>query len=222
MSRRGGRGGAINISLTRANNKKNQPFHYYLVLDFEATCDKDNKAWPNEIIEFPTVIIDATTLANVGEFQQYVKPEINPTLTGFCYELTGIQQEWVDTGRSFRETLQLYHQWLVDNRFLTPQGTLNPNKTFCFVTCGDWDLNKMLKIQCQRESITIPAYFRSWCNIKKSFNEFYGVSPSGMGTMLRQLNLTLNGRHHSGIDDCRNIAQILNKMITNGAVINKT
>jgi inhibitor of KinA sporulation pathway (predicted exonuclease) len=219
---RGNGGGHLNTSLMRLDKPKAQPFQYYLVLDFEATCDENNKAWQNEIIEFPTVVVDANTLEKITEFQQYVKPVQNPTLTPFCKDLTGIQQEWVDAGVSFKDALQLYHQWLIQNEFLTGTGQLNPNKTFLFVTCGDWDLNRMLRSQCERERVTMPAYFKSWCNIKKAFQDYYGSNPGGMGNMLRLMKLPLEGRHHSGIDDCRNIATILLKMIRNGATINRT
>ena len=37
-----------------------------------------------------------------------------------------------------------------------------------------------------------------------------------MANMLKGLNLTLDGRHHSGIDDCRNTAKILIKLIELG------
>jgi inhibitor of KinA sporulation pathway (predicted exonuclease) len=39
-----------------------------------------------------------------------------------------------------------------------------------------------------------------------------------METMLKHLKLILDGHHHSGIDDCRNISKILNKMITDGHI----
>jgi inhibitor of KinA sporulation pathway (predicted exonuclease) len=47
---------------------KAQPVDYYLVIDFEATCEKDSrgggfiKEFPNEIIEFPVVVLNAKTL----------------------------------------------------------------------------------------------------------------------------------------------------------------
>ena len=40
--------------------------------------------------------------------------------------------------------------------------------------------------------------------------------------MLRTLNLRLEGRHHSGIDDTRNIAQIVFGIASRGAVIDVT
>ena len=37
-----------------------------------------------------------------------------------------------------------------------------------------------------------------------------------MYEMLNYLNLTLDGTHHSGIDDCRNISKIMIKLFQDG------
>jgi inhibitor of KinA sporulation pathway (predicted exonuclease) len=39
-----------------------------------------------------------------------------------------------------------------------------------------------------------------------------------MPDMLNRLNLKLDGRHHSGIDDARNIAKIAQTLISKGMV----
>ena len=72
-------------------------YDFYAILDFEATCENNDRGWKNEIIEFPTVIVDAKTLQTVDEFREFVKPVLNPTLTTFCTELTGITQDTIDT-----------------------------------------------------------------------------------------------------------------------------
>jgi len=38
-----------------------QKYDYFLVLDFEATCDEERKIHPIEIIEFPVLKINART-----------------------------------------------------------------------------------------------------------------------------------------------------------------
>jgi hypothetical protein len=38
-----------------------QKYDYFLVLDFEATCDEERKIHPIEIIEFPVLKINAHT-----------------------------------------------------------------------------------------------------------------------------------------------------------------
>ena len=45
-----------------------QPYDFYAVLDFEATCEEGARIRPQEIIEFPTVLLDGATLEPVAEF----------------------------------------------------------------------------------------------------------------------------------------------------------
>lgn len=59
----------------------------------------------------------------------------------------------------------------------------------------------------------MPHMFRSFINIKKTFQEKFnglakGNGKSGIENMLEKLGLTFRGNKHSGLDDARNIAQI--------------
>jgi len=65
------------------------------VIDFEATCDKEKNPHPQEIIEFPSVLVNSRTGQLEDCFQIYVRPTHNLLLTEFCKELTGIQQSQV-------------------------------------------------------------------------------------------------------------------------------
>ncbi|VAH75435.1 unnamed protein product [Triticum turgidum subsp. durum] len=38
-----------------------QDFDFFVVVDFEATCVKDARIFPQEIIEFPAVLVDGAT-----------------------------------------------------------------------------------------------------------------------------------------------------------------
>jgi hypothetical protein len=64
----------------------------------------------------------------------------------------------------------------------------------------------------------LPTYLRRWCNIKRLFGHHYGVKrpASGMVGMLNFLGLPLVGRHHSDIDDARNIARVAQGMLEDG------
>jgi len=43
-----------------------QPYDYYVVIDFEATCEADRAFdYPNEIIEFPAILLDGSDLSEV-------------------------------------------------------------------------------------------------------------------------------------------------------------
>ena len=71
------------------------PFDYICVYDFECQCE-DNESEvktlnSNEIIEFPVVIIDVKAKAVKSVLHTYIKPTLDPVLTDFCTELTGIK-----------------------------------------------------------------------------------------------------------------------------------
>ncbi|RNA18087.1 ERI1 exoribonuclease 3-like [Brachionus plicatilis] len=135
--------------------------------------------------------------------------------------LTGIRQEMIDGKPSITECLHMADEWIKSNKDLTLDSESNPIN-FIFLTCGDWDLKTMLPSQCKFFNIKYPNYFTTWINIKKSFAELTGHFPKGMPTMLQMLNLNLEGRHHSGIDDCRNIAKIAKEMAQRGFIFEKT
>ena len=47
--------------------EKQNKVHYYCVLDFEGTCEEDNpKNYKHEIIEFPAVLVNVSTLEVVS------------------------------------------------------------------------------------------------------------------------------------------------------------
>merc|ERR1719210_1397029 len=106
---------------------------FYLILDFEATCERDDRGWPNEIIEFPAQLIESETLQIVDEFREFVRPTEKPQLTAFCTELTGIKQKDIATADTLDVVLDRFQQWLSSH--------VGPNsRTVLPVTCGDWDL----------------------------------------------------------------------------------
>jgi len=40
--------------------RKQPQYSYYVVIDFEATCDENDHHYPHEIIEFPAVLVSAS------------------------------------------------------------------------------------------------------------------------------------------------------------------
>jgi inhibitor of KinA sporulation pathway (predicted exonuclease) len=98
---------------------------YLCVLDFEATCWE--RSDEHEIIEFPSVIIDLKTNKIVDKIQLFVRPKINPVVSKFCNELTGITQEQVDKGLSFPDALKQHHKFL------------SQYQPLIICTDGDWE-----------------------------------------------------------------------------------
>jgi len=187
----------------------------FIVLDFEATCEQ-NKAnqYPQEIIEFPSVVVNARTLEVCARIQLYVRP-VRRAVSNFCTSLTGITQETVDKAETFPTVFEQYIQWL-------SEVTENHTKKFCFVTCGDWDLKTMLPAQLKLCNLQAPEYFSRWINIKETYQQETGKRAEGMVGMLTNLGIELEGRHHSGIDDCQNISSILIRLLESGKPITYT
>lgn len=180
-----------------------QKFEYLLVIDFEATCEKDKVLKPQEIIEFPCVAVSTCDWKPKDTFHTYVKPRINPVLTPFCTELTGIMQEVVDDQPGFVDAFANFREWLASGEYFE-----NPDKS-TFVTCGSWDLKMMLPAQCKLDGIALPDQFKEWIDLKHAFCESIGYFPLSLKDMLSRLNLPLRGRLHSGIDDVKNMVSII-------------
>ena len=199
-------------------------FDYYVILDFEATCDNPTRLAKPEIIEFPLVVVDARSTSIINEFQRYVRPVINPVLTPFCKELTGIQQPQVDAAETFPAVYKEAIAWLEANQigFDAKKG----QKSFAIVTCGDWDLKTMLPVQLGHSdgALAKSQYFSRWINLKIVMQRLVGNARriGGMEAMLDHYGLPLEGRHHSGIDDCRNIAAVLIQMLRGGVSVDYT
>jgi predicted NAD-dependent protein-ADP-ribosyltransferase YbiA (DUF1768 family) len=125
-----------------ARAPQGQDFDYFVVLDFEATCDDRQGFTPVEVIELPSVLVDARTMEVVDTIQLYVKPQVHAELTPFCSKLTGITQGDVDTGAGpFPVALGDYISWLTRHKLASRD---SEHLSWCFVTCGDWDLRTML------------------------------------------------------------------------------
>lgn len=176
-------------------------FDYHLIVDLEATCCNDS-SFPRdemEIIEIGAVMISKETLEIVSEFQTFVRPLRHPQLTDFCKKLTSISQADVDVARDFKEAIQAFQKWV------------NLFEPVDFCTWGYYDLNQFQQ-DCRFHHISffinIPHR-----NLKAEFSAFLGVSKGyGMSKALSRIGIKLEGIHHRGIDDARNIAKILSFM----------
>ncbi|KAI5669054.1 hypothetical protein M9H77_18907 [Catharanthus roseus] len=185
-----------------------QDFEYFVVMDFEATCDKGKIIQPQEIIEFPAVIVNAATGQLEAYFQTYLRPTHNPKLTDFCKDLTGIQQIQVDAGVTLNEALVMFDEWLEKN------GIKKTN--FAVVTWGDWDCRVMLESECQYKKIRKPSYFNKWINLKVSFREVFGNFRCDLKQGIEIAGLNWLGRPHCGLDDATNTAHLLVRLIQMG------
>uniref|UniRef100_A0A803L3W5 GRF-type domain-containing protein n=2 Tax=Chenopodium quinoa TaxID=63459 RepID=A0A803L3W5_CHEQI len=178
-----------------------QDFEYFVVIDFEATCDKERNPHPQEIIEFPSVLVNSRTGQLEDCFQIYVRPTHNQLLSNFCKDLTGIHQSQVDKGVTLSEALLMHDKWLED------KGIKNTN--FAVVTWSSWDCRVMLESECRFKKIEKPLYFNRWINLKIPFNSMFGSAKRNLKEAVELAGLTWEGRAHCGLDDAKNTARLL-------------
>ena len=169
----------------------------YIVVDLEATCWNPRGPQPNEIIEIGAVCIDENQ-QSVGEFEQFVKPKIHPQLSEFCTELTSITQEMVDAAPLFPEALDKFQQWIK---------SFGDDYTLC--SWGFYDRTQF-KNDCKLYNLDT-SWLSAHISVKHQHGKIRNTKPMGMKGALRKENFQLDGTHHRGIDDARNIAKIFVK-----------
>lgn len=193
----------------KTSERKKQFYDFFLVLDFEATCDSPANVIPQEIIEFPVLKVNSQTYEIESVFHSYVRPIVNPELSKFCTQLTGIAQEQIDSQPVFEDVFENFQRWLEKENLLS-------GAKFACASCGDWDLRFIFPSQCKAFRIPVPDYMKSWINVKVSFAELSQVYPRNMVTMMKYCQLKHQGKLHSGLDDCKNIARIMTDLADRG------
>lgn len=167
----------------------------YIILDLEATCWKDrNVNKQNEIIEIGAVKLDGEGKI-VSEFAEFVKPKLHPYLSDFCIELTTITQAEIDAANYYAKVIDRFLEWIdVDQPYVLGSWGFYDKKQFE----KDCDLYQLEK-DWLKNHISLKHQYAQINNLKK---------PIGMERALKNENLILEGTHHRGIDDARNIAKI--------------
>ena len=168
----------------------------YIVVDLEATCWEDVRDYDRmEIIEIGAVELPAADSFPTREFSRFVRPTIEPELSPFCQQLTTIRQRDVDRASEFPAVFAEFVEWTGDEPFV-------------LCSWGGYDLTQF-RIDCDRHGLSLPKSFERHVNLKKEFARLAGLRKScGMKGALSHLGLPLEGTHHRGIDDARNIARI--------------
>jgi inhibitor of KinA sporulation pathway (predicted exonuclease) len=177
----------------------------HIVIDFEATCvNPKDKNFQNEIIEFAAVKCDENFNA-ISEFSEFVRPVLNPKLTDFCKKLTTIKQSDVDNAADFKKVLADFIVWL---------NQTSGEKYFC--SWGKYDKNQLLsdcKLHNERFPFNDVHYNIKQIAVKKAAKDYQMPAKiKGMSETADFLKIKRTGILHRGIDDCRNILQIIKRL----------
>lgn len=165
--------------------------HEVVLFDLEATCDDKSLVFnfDNETIEIGAVkIVDYEI---VGEFSTFIKPR-DTVITPFCTELTTITDADVNDAPDFLTVAHELGQFVGNAKILS---------------WGNYDRNQLIK-DFERHNAVPPKWLQRHINFKAEFAQYKGVGLCGMKRALAYFNIPLEGTHHRGIDDARNITKI--------------
>ena len=170
-----------------------------LLIDLECTCNDDPPLpkGESEIIEIGMVLgpLAPQGFTVIDELQLYVQPTIHPTLTRFCTELTGIAQETINQAPLLKAALSQ----------LT--GFLEKHSPIAWGSWGKFDA-RQFEVEAANKSLPNPLASMPHHNIKQLFARKRGHRV-GLARAVQLSGLRFQGRHHSGLDDARNIGRLI-------------
>lgn len=172
-----------------------------VVVDVEATCWNGSTpaGMEHDIIEIGICLLDVDT----GEIEDnrgiFVRPE-RSEISPFCTELTTITPEMIEKEAvSFQEALRILRKEY-------------DTQKRCWASYGAYDM-KQFQRQCTALDRGYP-FGPSHINVKTTFALKEKLEREvGMDSALKALNIPLEGTHHRGKDDARNIAKILRNLL---------
>ncbi|TFF35978.1 3'-5' exonuclease [Mucilaginibacter psychrotolerans] len=174
-----------------------------LVVDIEATCweGRNPPGQENDIIEVGVCLLDVDTGEISANRGILVIPE-RSQISKFCTQLTSITPGLIeDEGIYFDDACDiLEREYDAVNRV--------------WASYGDYDRNQFQR-QCSETRLAYP-FGPSHINVKTMFAQKRRMKHSvGMASALEMLKLPLEGTHHRGVDDAKNIAKILRWVLNN-------
>lgn len=168
-----------------------------LVIDVESTCWEPPESQPkneiSEIIEIGIAVVNIKDLKILQNDSIIIRPQ-RSKVSKFCTNLTTLTQKIVDDGMTFQAAMAiLKRDYKSEDR--------------TFVSWGDYD-RKMFERNCRDYGVKYPFGPRHM-NLKNSFTMLHGLEKEpGLDQALDHLQMKLEGTHHRGVDDARNIANI--------------
>lgn len=192
----------------------------YIIFDLEATCwtkkgDVDNgypvSPYTNfdsgldslnamEVIEIGAVALSVDENDNfkeLGTYDAFVRPTLNPQLSEFCMALTSITQEEINKAEPIEVILPEFIEW-----------ARSFNGEAYFVSWGMFDKAIMERMKNkQNKNIDIKYFVKNHFSIKHRAANV-GLFAKGTVKTLNKLGLSFDGFNHRGIDDAKNIAKI--------------
>jgi len=159
-----------------------------------------------EIVQIGLVrFADTPVLEELESFQVFVKPILNPTLSRYFMDLTGISQDDVDRhGTSLADALTAMTEFLADDQ--------------CPILSHGLD-GKYLRENCEKIDIAFGFEDDRFVDIRADVQHFLGHTGSGLTSsdLPARMGFPAPGTAHDAVADCRCIGGALRIMRGAGA-----
>src|SRR5690554_2558688 len=170
-----------------------------VIVDLEATCwpasEREQTVEEMEVIEIGAVKVDHNGQL-LDEFTTFVHPQENPRLSDFCQTLTGIGQADVDAAPNYPEAISIFDDWL---------GDLDG---WAWASWGRYDLRQLLSEKA-RHGVEPSLFALPYINLKRPWRKSTRSKKQGLRAALAFHDLKFVGNPHRGLDDAKNIANLL-------------
>lgn len=172
----------------------------FILFDIEATCwDGYHSNGIQEIIELGALSYNRFGEEN-GSFIHLVRPEINPRLSQFCKELTGITQQDVDDAAVFENVYQKFEEWV------------EPDVDTWFVSWGTFDL-EILNEACSR-TVNDASMIQNHVDLQSKYTQLKSLTPrTSLAKAVEIEEWDFEGSPHRAMPDTRNMAHIFREYI---------
>ncbi|MBU3005874.1 3'-5' exonuclease [Paraglaciecola arctica] len=160
-----------------------------------------------EIIQIAAVkvALDSNCVQVISSFNTLVKPVVNPKLSDYIVQLTGIEQQVLDDmGIDFQDALSQLHAFC-------SQGTL---------PCYSWGNDKRVLLDnCLLSGVAMLDFNGGFHNLHRiARNAKLDGAHLCSGELASHLGLELNGHIHNALYDVRSIALALQQWVEKGAL----
>jgi inhibitor of KinA sporulation pathway (predicted exonuclease) len=174
-------------------------------LEFTAWIGSMQQRWLapgqfREIVQIGAVRLDAQSLAQTGEFEILIKPRLNPVLSPYLEDLTGIANaDMARRGVDLANGLARFVDFVGGGRS---------------VAFGRDDLviADNLRLYGLKDAPAIPAYtnIAPWLRAN-------GLDPKHAGDVAEAAGAHFTGRKHDALDDARSVALGIRTLVARGA-----
>lgn len=178
----------------------------YIFLDLEMnTIAKEHKELRQicrqEVIEFGAVCLDED-YREIGEFQCYVKPELNDGIAQHITKITGITTDQVMNADTFQTAFESFISWC---------GT--DYEIYSWSDSDSEQLQKEMEIKGICPTRRTREMFGSWNDLQARFDKLlFCERQISLSMALSNAGIDFKGRAHSALTDARATADLYREM----------